>query len=162
GFGRQTFSGSVTFNRLNTSVPNDSNLNTGGGNSFASFLLGDVFSAQTENNRFVSQQWRSHSMYFQDDWKVTPKLTLNLGVRYEFTLPPLEADDKWSDFTPDRPNPNADNFPGALRFAGKGQGREGSRTLVPGWYGGGGPRSCLPHFLPYTTSQRPAPARPPA
>jgi Carboxypeptidase regulatory-like domain len=147
GFGRQTMSGEVSFSRLSTSVPGDNNLVTGGGNSFASFLLGEVFTGSTENNRFVSQQWRSHSMYFQDDWKITPKLTLNLGVRYEFTLPPLEGDDKWSDFTPDRPNPNADNFPGALRFAGNGKGREGSRTLVPGWYGGVGPRFGFAYSL---------------
>ncbi len=147
GFGRQTMSGEVQFSRLSTSVPGDNNLVTGGGNSFASLLLGEVFSASTENNRFVSQQWRSHSMYFQDDWKITPKLTLNLGVRYEFTLPPLEGDDKWSDFTPDRPNPNADNFPGALRFAGEGPGREGSRSLVPGWYGGLGPRFGFAYSL---------------
>ncbi len=147
GFGRQTMSGEVSFSRLSTSVPGDNNLTTGGGNSFASYLLGEVFTGSTENNRFVSQQWRSHSMYFQDDWKITPKLTLNLGVRYEFTLPPLEGDDKWSDFTPDRPNPNADNFPGALRFAGSGQGREGSRTLTPGWYGGIGPRFGFAYSL---------------
>jgi len=147
GFGRQTISGRVTFSRLRTSAPGIDNLSVGGGNSFASFLIGEIYSSQTENRRIVRQQWQSHSMYFQDDWKVTPRLTLNLGVRYEFTLPPLEADDKWSDFTPDRPNPRADGYPGALRFAGSGPGREGSRTLVPGWYKGIGPRLSAAYSL---------------
>src|SRR5262245_22672446 len=142
GFGRQSLSGFVRFNALSTSIPNSGQAGQsgGGGNSFASFLLGQVFSAQTENNRFVAQQFRSHSMYFQDDWKVNNKLTINLGMRYEFSLPPREADNKWSDFDPTRPNPGADGFPGALIFAGTGEGRTGNRTLIPGWYGGWSPR----------------------
>jgi hypothetical protein len=75
---------------------------------------------------------------------------LNLGVRYEFTLPPLEQKDKWSDFTPTKPNPRADNLPGALRFAGFGPGRENSRTLVDGWFGGIGPRFGLAYQLDST------------
>ncbi|MDQ3258996.1 MAG: TonB-dependent receptor [Acidobacteriota bacterium] len=147
GYGRQSVSGLLGFDRRSTSVPGDNNLTTGGGNSFASFLLGDAYSGGTENRRFVRQQWISHSMYFQDDWKVNQRLTLNLGVRYEFTQPPLEADDKWSDLTPDKPNPGANGFPGALRFAGFGEGRENSRTLIPGWYGGIGPRLGFAYSL---------------
>ena len=140
GFGRQTISGRVNFDRRSTSIPGSNDLSTGGGNSFASFLLGEVFSAGTENNRFVRQRWRSHSTYIQDDWKITPKLTMNFGLRYEFTLPPLERDDKWSDFDPGLPNPLAGGRLGALKFAGFEAGEVGKRTLVPGWFGGLGPR----------------------
>jgi hypothetical protein len=147
GFGEQTIGGLVRGDRRSTSIPNNNNLSTGGGNGFASFLLGQSYSGGTENERFVGQQWRSHAWYLQDDWKVTPRLTLNFGVRYEFTLPPVEQNDKWSDFDPEKPNPRAGGLPGALRFAGFGPGREDSRTITPGWYGGIGPRFGLAYAL---------------
>ncbi len=143
GFGQQTIGGLVRGDRRSTSVPNDNNISTGGGNGFASFLLGQAFTAGTENDRFVGQQWRSHAWYAQDDWKLSQRLTLNLGVRYEFTLPPLEQTDKWSDLDPRLPNARAEGLPGALRFAGFGTGREGRRALATGWYGGISPRFGL-------------------
>ena len=71
---------------------------------------------------------------------VSPKLTVNLGLRWETTLPPIEEHDRWSDFSPTTPNPGADNRPGALIYAGTGEGRQGSRTLADSWFGGFGPR----------------------
>ncbi|MCC6294848.1 MAG: TonB-dependent receptor [Bryobacterales bacterium] len=147
GFGQQTIGGLIRGDRRSTSIPNDNNLSTGGGNGFASFLLGQGFTGGTENDRFVGQQWRSHAWYVQDDWKVSPKLTLNLGVRYEFTLPPIEQTDKWSDLDMSLPNARAGNRPGALRFAGFGPGRENRRALASGWYGGIGPRAGLAYAM---------------
>ncbi len=147
GFGQQTIGGLVRGDRRSTSVPNDNNLNTGGGNGFASFLLGQGYTGGTENDRFVGQQWRSHAWYVQDDWKLTPRLTLNYGVRYEFTLPPVEQTDKWSDLDPKLPNARAGGLPGALRFAGFGPGRENSRSIASGWYGGIGPRLGIAYAL---------------
>ncbi len=147
GFGRQSLSGLVRGDRRSTSRPGDNNLLTGGGNGFASFLLGESFSGGTENDRFVGQQWRSHAWYAQNDIKLTRKLTVNLGLRYEINLAPLEQQDRWSDFTPDRPNPAAGGRLGALRFAGFGEGRENSRALIPSYFGGWGPRASIAYGL---------------
>ncbi|NJO87074.1 MAG: hypothetical protein HC821_03390, partial [Lewinella sp.] len=63
------------------------------------------------------------------------------------TLPPIEQNDKWSDFDPTKSNPRAGGIAGALRFAGTGQGREGSRSITPGWYGGISPRFGFAYAL---------------
>ncbi len=159
GFGRQTIQGRANFHRLGTSIPGDSNLSRGGGNSFASFLLGWANAGGTMNDRFVGQQWRSHGFYVQDDWKITRKLTINAGLRYEFTLPPLERDDKWSDLNLSRENPgvtlpDGSKHNGALIFAGFGAGREDARTITPGWYGGWAPRLGLAYQLDNKTVLR--------
>ncbi|MCI0337363.1 MAG: carboxypeptidase regulatory-like domain-containing protein [Acidobacteria bacterium] len=139
GFGQQDIAGRARFSYLTTSVPGATSATSG--SSFASFLLGEAIFGRTETIRSVPQLYRYYGFYFQDDWRLSRRLTLNLGLRYEFTLPPVSMnDDQYSDFTPDRPNPKVGNYPGALRFAGFGSGRENVRSLVPGWYGGVGPR----------------------
>ncbi len=136
GGGQQNIAGNVTFGAGHTALPN-----TGfTGLAFASFLLGHASGASTMTDRWVDMRWRYHAMFFQDDWRVTPRLTLNLGLRYEFNLPPLIGGDKCSDFSPTTPNPGANGRLGALIFCGEGPGRTGSHTLAPGWYKGFGPR----------------------
>jgi hypothetical protein len=58
------------------------------GNDFAAFLLGAVSKA-TFNTTLAEwlPRWWSHAAYFQDDWVVNPRLTLNLGVRWSFETP---------------------------------------------------------------------------
>ncbi|MFN3326412.1 MAG: TonB-dependent receptor domain-containing protein [Bryobacteraceae bacterium] len=154
GFGQQDISGRAGFSFLNTAVPGQTNFTSG--SSFASFLLGEAFTGRTETDRNIEQQYRYHGWYIQDDWRITRKLMLNIGLRYEFTTPPVEANNQYSDFTPDRPNPAVNNFPGALRFAGFGPGTENVRTLVPGWYGGWGPRIGLAYSPDNKTTFRAA------
>ena len=43
--------------------------------------------------------------YFQDDWKITPKLTLNLGLRYDFDVPRWEAQNRYSYWDLDAQSP---------------------------------------------------------
>jgi hypothetical protein len=138
GFGQQDIAGRAGFSYLTTSVPGATSATSG--NSFASFLLGEAVFGRTETVRTVPQLYRYFGFYFQDDWRLSRRLTINLGVRYDFTLPPISMNDQYSDFTLDRPNQKVNNYPGALRFAGFGPGRENRRSLVPGWYGGIGPR----------------------
>jgi hypothetical protein len=140
GFGQQNIAGAAGFDFKSTGIPGQTSFPASGGSSFASFLLGEAFSGATETIRDTAQKYPYFGFYAQDDWRVTRKLTLNLGLRYDFTLPPVNARDEYSDFNPTRPNPGADGYPGALWFAGFGPGRENTRSLVPGWYGGWGPR----------------------
>lgn len=152
GFGQQDISGRADFSFLNTSIPGNTSFPNSGGSSFASFLLGDAFLGRTETVRYVNQKYPYFGFYAQDDWRATRKLTINYGLRYEFTLPPRSGTDEYSDLNPTRPNPGADGFPGALWFAGYGTGRENTSSLVPGWYGGWGPRLGLAYQLdPKTT-----------
>ncbi|HKE03717.1 MAG TPA: TonB-dependent receptor [Blastocatellia bacterium] len=138
GFGQQDIAGRAGFSFLTTSVPGATSATSG--SSFASFLLGEAVFGRTETVRVVPQLYRYYGFYFQDDWRLSRRLTVNLGVRYDFTRPPITLNDQYSDFTPDRPNPKVNNYPGALRFAGFGPGRENVRSLVPGRYAGVGPR----------------------
>ncbi len=56
------------------------------GNAFGNMLLGDLTSATLGDENRLNTGQAGHHFYFQDNWKVSPKLTLNLGVRYELRL----------------------------------------------------------------------------
>lgn len=157
GFGQQNIAGQATFSFLETAVPGATSFTSG--SSFASFLLGAADSGATETIRYLPQTYDYHGFYAQDDWHVTKRLTLNLGLRYEFTQPPVAGGDQYSDFSPTTPNPAANNYPGALIFAGNGPGRQGRRSLVPGWYGAWGPRLGIAYALNSKTTIRAGAAR---
>lgn len=138
GFGQQNISGQASFSFLETSIPGATSATSG--SSFASFLLGNADSGATETIRYLPQTYDYHGFYAQDDWRISKKLIVNLGLRYEFTKPPVAGMNQYSDFSATTPNPAVNGYPGALIFAGSGAGRTGTSSLVPGWYGGWGPR----------------------
>jgi hypothetical protein len=106
--------GSFRFNPRETDLPGFLD-NTG--HAFASFLLGAADSA-SHNIPGYSQGFRQpyHAFYAMDDWKVTPKLTVNLGLRWEIIPPFYEVTNRMSDIDLNAPNPEAGNRPGALVF----------------------------------------------
>ncbi len=57
------------------------------GNALADFMLGRPVSFTVDNGNFPDLSSNSIHSFFQDDWKFTPRLTFNLGVRYEITTP---------------------------------------------------------------------------
>jgi Carboxypeptidase regulatory-like domain len=157
GFGQQNISGQATFSFLETAVPGVTTLTSG--SSFASFLLGAADSGATETIRYLPQTYDYHGFYAQDDWRVNKKFTVTMGLRYEFTLPPVAGGNQYTDFSPTTPNPAVNNYPGALIFAGTGPGRTGNSSLIPGWYGAIGPRLGLAYALNSKTTIRAGAAR---
>jgi hypothetical protein len=63
------------------------------GNSLADFQLGDSASFALSTYLAAQMRFQNYMGYAMDDWKVTPKLTLNVGLRYEFTTPWYEKHD---------------------------------------------------------------------
>lgn len=93
---------------------------TGTGHAYAAYLLGAVYSANLFQDPVVSTvaQFSSYAWWAADDFKVTPRLTLNLGLRHDVMLPYTEANDNFTFLDPYAPNPAAGGRPGVLRFGG--------------------------------------------
>jgi hypothetical protein len=68
--------------------------------NLADFLFGLPSTIQLGNDLVTNLRQHIHSLYFQDDWRITSKLTLNLGMRWDFATPLWERDNLWSDFDP--------------------------------------------------------------
>jgi hypothetical protein len=93
---------------------------TKSGYSYASYILGAVGPAPSITLQGVSEtggRYHPKSPYFQDDWKISPKLTVNLGLRYDYFPPYTEAKNRISFLNPNLTNPATGNL-GALQFAG--------------------------------------------
>ncbi|HXY24621.1 MAG TPA: TonB-dependent receptor [Candidatus Acidoferrum sp.] len=79
-------------------VANDDTSGVAGGNAFASFLLGIPDSGSITNLHNIDYRRHIYAAYLQDDWKVSGKLTLNLGLRYEVFSTIKEAHNQQATF----------------------------------------------------------------
>lgn len=132
-----TSAGNYTFSNQGTALPTSLS-NTG--DSYASFLLGQTATASMSLPFQSESTWPYWGFFVQDDYRVTSRLTLNLGLRYEFTGVPHEFNDQYSLVDLGVPNPAAGGRPGASVFAGRGEGHVGSSYLYSTDYSGIGPR----------------------
>lgn len=89
------------------------------GHAFASFLVGAVYSGtvQTQAITDVGARYRPMAPFIQDNWQVSPKLTLNLGLRYDYLQPYHEVHDRIAFLNTTTTNPIT-GTPGVLEYAG--------------------------------------------
>jgi outer membrane receptor protein involved in Fe transport len=92
---------SVQFAAANTANPAD----LSGGNALASFLLGDPNNASRRNVVETTHGGWVDGFYAMDQWKVTSKLNVNIGLRYDITYVPIYGN-----------NPNDNYYVGDMNF----------------------------------------------
>lgn len=114
--------GTFNFQSVQTQLPGFA---ASTGHAFASFLLGAV----NNTSRAISPtnpgfRTRVPAFYFSDDWKISQKLTLNMGVRWEIIGGIFEVAGRMANMDPTVANPGAGNRPGAMVWA-EDQGKRG-------------------------------------
>lgn len=125
--------GTYAFNRVFTRGPNPLQFTADAGNAVASLLLGTPASGSVPIAAGVSLQNYYSSGYIQDDIRLTTKLSMNVGLRYETESPYTERRNQINWFDVDYPstvrNSAFPNLKGALRFAGV----DGASRYVADW-----------------------------
>ncbi|MDQ1471451.1 MAG: hypothetical protein QOJ99_2931, partial [Bryobacterales bacterium] len=93
------------------------------GFGYASFLLGQADSASVNAIQDPQLRKKAWGVYLQDTWKITRKLTLDYGMRWDYEGQGHEIHYRTSMFGPTVPNPTVGNIPGAYVYEGYGKGR---------------------------------------
>jgi hypothetical protein len=118
------------------------------GLSYASYLIGQIDKGSL--TQYVVQEFgsrfRAISPYVQDNWKVSRKLTLDLGVRWDYFPTLEEAHDNVSFFNPNLVNPITGHN-GGLQFTGTGAGTCNCRTPINNYFKNIGPRLGLAYSV---------------
>ena len=115
--------GSYVFSAAETGLPYLQTTSVGGGTigfPYASFLLGDADSASIRNQSQVMRRKWAYGAFLQDTWKVTRKITLDYGLRYDLQTGSHELNDRSASFAPNLPNPSAGGLRGATIYEGYG------------------------------------------
>lgn len=101
----------------------------GTGAAAASFLFGGVDFVNFGYPSAPAFRWWHDALYVEDDWRLTPDLTLNLGMQWNVMLPRKETHGDVSTMNPTLPNPDAGGVLGAMTFYGHGPGRNGRARI---------------------------------
>ena len=107
-YGQLTYSGQYskpTAAQCGCTVPTDAN--SVNAYDLADFYFGLPSTIALGNDLVTNLRQHVNSLYVQDDWRVTSKLTLNLGLRWEYATPVWERDNLWSNFDPDHQHAGA-------------------------------------------------------
>lgn len=70
------------------------------GNALADFMLGWARTAELSNVHLVNQRRYSYAFFVQDDWRPSDRLTINMGLRYDYMTPSYEAANQMANFDP--------------------------------------------------------------
>lgn len=115
-FQPSALSGQFSFTQGFLTGPTVGANNTGDG--IAALLLGFPASSTLSNDAAVAESRPYLAFYVQDNYKVTRKLTLNLGLRYDLHLPRTDRFDRLLNFDPTATEPTTGRL-GAFRFVGR-------------------------------------------
>jgi hypothetical protein len=85
--------------------------------SLANLLLGRVNSATLQQAETLLTTSYSWGLFAQDDWRITPKLTVNIGLRYDLDEPRVEENNRQNSFDANAINP-VSGTPGIITFSG--------------------------------------------
>src|SRR5262249_41180509 len=85
-FQNDTAAGSFSFSRGMTQGPVANVASTAAGHGVASFLLGAGSGGTIDHINGLALERKYYAVFLQDDWRISGRLTLNLGVRYDVTV----------------------------------------------------------------------------
>jgi hypothetical protein len=120
GYNNQTgssASGNFNFSSGTTAQGNDASVVSGTGSTFASFMLGQVASASQLVQEGSAFRRMLYAGYVQDDWRATPRLTINAGLRYDLQTQAVEKHNGIENFDITKPNPTNSIFKGLVEYA---------------------------------------------
>jgi hypothetical protein len=87
-------------------------------NALSDFLVGSLDQLQQGGGEWGTRAYWSRSLFFQDNFRVLPNLTLNLGVRWDPYTPPMEIDNKSSCWAPGQQSTRYPNAPVGYIYGG--------------------------------------------
>lgn len=149
-----TASSNLSYSLDLTQGPDPNRASATAGNGLATFLLGHPGGSISSQPAIATKSTYT-ALFFQDDWRVSRRLTLNLGLRYDMNIPRTERWDRMSTFDLAVPSPLAGRvagFPdlrGAMTFRGP-----GNRAFVPTDWNNLAPRLGIAYLVTSSTTVR--------